>query len=257
MGSLTGKRIIVTGGASGMGAAMVRGFAEEGAKVAAFHRNETGERVLQALSAEAAPLVQFFRCDVSQKAEVDQAFAEAAAWLGGLDVMVNAAGIAPGAPSHEITVQDWDDVFAINARGTFLSNQAAFPLLRDAGGAIINFASAAGVNGQARKAHYSASKGAVLAWTRSIAMEWGEYGITVNAIAPGIWTPMYEKTRANMTPERLAQHDAEMARIIPLGGKLGDPDRDFLPYMIFLAGDGARFITGQTIKIDGGLMMLS
>ncbi|MGV3768509.1 MAG: SDR family NAD(P)-dependent oxidoreductase, partial [Sphingobium phenoxybenzoativorans] len=130
MGSLTGKRIIVTGGASGMGAAMVRGFAEEGAKVAAFHRNETGERVLQALSADAAPLVQFFRCDVSQKAEVDQAFAEAAAWLGGLDVMVNAAGIAPGAPSHEITVQDWDDVFAINARGTFLSNQAAFPLLR-------------------------------------------------------------------------------------------------------------------------------
>ncbi len=256
MAALAGKRIIITGVATGMGAAMVTAFAREGAQVVGFYRHRTPDGVFQDLDAAAAARVRFLRCDVASKQAVDAAIPEAAEALGGLDVFVNAAGIAPGAPAEGITEEAWEEVFAINARGTFLTNQAVFPFLKTNGGKIINFASATGVNGSAGKAHYAASKGAVLAWTRSIAREWGKYNIAVNAIAPGIWTPMYEKTRESMNSAQLTTHDSEMARMIPLGGKLGDPQRDFAPYMIFLAGDGANFITGQTIKIDGGLLML-
>ena len=175
---------------------------------------------------------------------------EGASALGGLDVMVNSAGIAPGAPAEAITLEAWEKVFAVNSRGTLLTNQAAFCHLKDKGGKIINFASATGVNGLVGKAHYAASKGAVLA------KEWAKHAIRVNAICPAIWTPMYEKTRASMTPEALAAHDMEMARMVPLGGRLGEL-KDFTPYMVFLAGSGSDFITGQTIKIDGGLLMLS
>jgi NAD(P)-dependent dehydrogenase (short-subunit alcohol dehydrogenase family) len=257
MSSLAGIRIIVTGGASGMGAVMVEGYARAGAQVAAFYRNQNGQAVLERLAPDVASRVSFLRCDVASKEQVDAAVAQAVRWMGGLDVLVNSAGIAPGSPAECIELQSWDEVFAINARGTFLTNQAAFPYLKDRGGKIINFASSTGAVGRPGKAHYAASKGAVLAWTRSVAREWGRYGITVNAIAPAIWTAMYEKTRATMSREQLAAHDAERAQIIPLGGKLGDPLRDFLPYMIFLAGEGSGFITGQTIVIDGGAVMLS
>jgi NAD(P)-dependent dehydrogenase (short-subunit alcohol dehydrogenase family) len=257
MDSLAGKRIVITGGASGMGAAMVAAYARAGADIVAFHHARNGRHVLDALPESDVARVRFLHCDVAEKVEVDAAIAGAVKQLGGLDVLVNAAGIAPSAPADQITPESWEEVFAINSRGTFLTNQAVFPYFKDRGGKIINFASATGVNGLAGKAHYAASKGAVLAWTRSIAREWGKYGITVNAIAPGIWTPMYEKTRAGMSGVQLAEHDVEMARMIPLGGKLGDPVRDFAPYMVFLAGAGSDFVTGQTIKIDGGLMMLS
>ena len=137
-----------------------------------------------------------------------------------------------------------------------IANQAAFPYLKDRGGRIINFASAAGAVGLRGCAHYSASKGAVLAWTRTIAQEWGHYGISANAIAPGMWTPMYDATRAGMTPEQLEAHDRGMTMMIPLGGRLGDADSDMAPVLVFLASDASRFITGQTLAVDGGLMMV-
>ena len=170
---------------------------------------------------------------------------------------IHAAGICPTTAAEAIDLALFERVMAVNMTSTFLLNRAVFPHLRDTGGKIINFASGMGVLGAESKAHYAASKGAVLAWTRSIASAWGRYGITCNAIAPAIWTPMYEETRATMKPEALARHDAEQARKRVIGGKLGDPERDFLPMMIFLASDGANYLTGQTYKIDGGGLMLS
>jgi NAD(P)-dependent dehydrogenase (short-subunit alcohol dehydrogenase family) len=255
--SLGGIRAIVTGGASGMGAGIVRAFAAHGAQVISLDvQAGPGTEIAEKATAAGPGQARFVRADVSDKASVDAAFTAAAEALGGLDVLVHAAGIAPGAPAESIAVEDWDNVFAVNARGTFLANQAAFRYLSASGGRIINFASAAGVTGLPNKAHYSASKGAVVAWTRTVAKEWGRLGITVNMIAPTIATPMYAKTRSLMTPGQLAALDATLKAEMPIDGELGDIDRDLVPLMVFLAGPGSRFITGQIFSVDGGLMMV-
>lgn len=250
---LAGKRIIVTGGARGIGAAIVAAYIAEGAHVISFDVDISQEP----LTGEGSGWAKSQICDISDSASVNEAFDLATDQLGGLDVLVNAAGIAPNATAEEIALDEWERVFAVNTRGTFLTNRAAFKHMRQDGGRIINFASAAGVGGQPGKAHYAASKGAVLAWTRTVAREWGPHGITVNAIAPAIWTPMYDATRASMSEVQLKQHDAFMASLIPIGGQLGDASCDLAPVLIFLAGEGSRFITGQTLMVDGGMLMLS
>jgi NAD(P)-dependent dehydrogenase (short-subunit alcohol dehydrogenase family) len=255
--ALAGIRVIVTGGASGMGAGIVRAYAAHGAAVISLDiQVGPGTEIAEKATAAGPGWARFIAADVSDKASVDGAFAQAREVLGGLDVLVHAAGIAPGAAAESITVEDWDNVFAINARGTFLTNQAAFRYLRYGGGAIINFASSAGVIGLRNKAHYSASKGAVVAWTRTVAKEWGEHGITVNMIAPAISTPMYAKTRSLMTAEQLAALDATLRAEMPIDGQLGEIDRDLVPLLVFLAGPGARFMTGQIFSVDGGILMV-
>jgi len=248
---LTGRRIIVTGGASGMGAGLVRALPALGAAVVSVDITaDPGESIARDSGAG------FVAADVADPAAVEEAFGTAVERLGGLDVLIHAAGIAPGAPAEEIDLATWDRVLRVNATGTFVTNQAAFAHLKENGGRIINFASSAGIQGLRGKAAYSASKGAVVAWTRTVAQEWARYAITVNAIAPAIWTPMYDKTRASMTPEQLAAHDVQMASAMPLGGRLGDIERDFVPVLAFLAGEGARFMTGQIFAVDGGITML-
>lgn len=249
--SLASRRIIVTGGASGMGAGLVRALPRLGADVVSVDITaDPGESIAREAGAT------FVACDVADPEAVHRAFGVAAEHLGGLDVLIHAAGIAPGAPAEEIDLATWDRVMRINATGTFVTNQVAFTHLKERGGRIINFASAAGVQGLRGKAAYSASKGAVVAWTRTVAQEWAKHAITVNAIAPAIWTPMYDKTRAAMTPDQLTAHDAFMATAVPLGGKLGDVDRDFVPVLAFLASEGSRFITGQVLPVDGGTLMM-
>jgi NAD(P)-dependent dehydrogenase (short-subunit alcohol dehydrogenase family) len=230
---------------------MVGDYARHGAKVVSLDVNDEAGKAIAAVAG-----ADYVACDVSDQASVTSAFARSAEILGGLDVLVHAAGVAPGAPAEAITLSGWEKVFAINARGTFLTNQAAFDSLKAGGGRIINFASAAGISGQPGKAHYAATKGAVIAWTRTIAKEWGQYGITVNCIAPAIETPMYHKTRSLMSDAALAALDAKLAADMPIDGKLGDADRDLAPLMRFLAGAGSRFITGQIFAVDGGLTMV-
>lgn len=249
--NINGKRIIITGGTSGMGQALVEAFPELGAKIVFFGRNkEKGNAIA------AATGTRFIQTDVADEYAVKQGIAAAVDHLGGLDILINASGIAPGKKAEEISLTEWNEVMSINSTGTYLTNVLAFPYLKDHGGIILNFSSAGGIQGYMGKAHYAASKGAVTAWVRSIAKEWAPYKIRVNAIAPAIWTPMYDKTRASMSPEQLIQHDKIMQAAVPLGGKLGDVKEDYLPIMRFLCSEDAKFMTGQVFAIDGGVLML-
>lgn len=250
---LQGKKIIVTGGARGIAASVVRAYAAQGAKIASLDvLDAEGEQTAALINEQYPGAVAYHRCDIANREEVSAVFEAAVTAMGGLDVMANIAGVERTAPAEEISREHWDLIFDVNVRGTLHTNQAAFAHMRDQGGRIINFGSAAGLIGLPGAAHYSASKGAVLAWTRTVAREWARHGITVNAVAPMIWTPMYDTHRAKMSAEQLVEHDRHLASIIPLGGKLGDADRDLAPVMVFLASDGSRFITGQTFNVDGG-----
>jgi NAD(P)-dependent dehydrogenase (short-subunit alcohol dehydrogenase family) len=252
MTALDGRRIMITGGASGMGEALVRAFPKLGGRVVSMDLSPDRGREI----ADAAGAVGFVEVDVSSEASVEAATDEAVALLGGLDVLIHAAGIAPAGRAEDTSIDLWDRVMAVNATGTYLMNRAVFPHLSEAGGSILNFASAAGVRGHPGKAAYAAAKGAVVAWTRTIAQEWGRHGIRANAIAPAIWTPMYDQTRKGLTPDELLAHDAAKASAIPLGGRLGDVQRDFVPVMAFFSSADAGFVSGQVIPIDGGMLMV-
>lgn len=253
---LAGKRFVVTGAATGMGAATTAAFVREGADVVGFYRSRGFEALAQRLKGEPGN-ANFVRVDVSERQEVHTAMAAAAERLGGLDGLVHAAAICPTTSAEDISIDQMMEVLRINVGGTMLTNQAVLPYLKaNGGGRILNFASSTGATGSAIKADYAASKGAVLAWSRSIATAWAAYNVTVNMICPVISTDMYLATRYAMTPEQRTAHDASLATSIPLGGKFGDPDRDFAPVAVFLAGDGARFMTGQMVSVDGGVLMV-
>jgi NAD(P)-dependent dehydrogenase (short-subunit alcohol dehydrogenase family) len=250
---LHGKRAIVTGGASGIGAATVRAYVREGARVVSIDVNVAdGTRVAD----EVGPNATFMAGDVANRRQIFEVFERAVAHLGGLDIMANVAGVERRTPADEIPDEEWDLVFSVNVKGTLYSNQAAFRAMRDGGGRIINFGSGAGIRGQAGSAHYSASKGAVMAWTRTVAQEWAKHRITVNSVVPAIWTPMYDSYRGRLSDQERMIHDMAMQHVVPLGGKLGDPDADAGPVMVFLASDMSHFMTGQCFAVDGGMIML-
>jgi 2-hydroxycyclohexanecarboxyl-CoA dehydrogenase len=255
---LEGTRIVVVGGARGIGESAVRAFVREGAAVAVLDvLDDAGARVADEASATGPGRAVYLHCEISDRGAVTDAFARAAAELGGIGALVNTAAVERRAPAEEISDADWDLTMNVNLRGTFIANQVAFPYLREnGGGRILNYASGAALYPYVGGAHYSASKGAVISWTRTIAHEWGRYDITANAINPTIWTPMYQESRDRYSPEQLAVHEAKMAEKIPLGGRSGDPDLDMAPVLVFLVGEGARFITGQIISVDGGMVPL-
>jgi 2-hydroxycyclohexanecarboxyl-CoA dehydrogenase len=251
---LTGKRIVVTGGANGIAAATVRAYAREGARIASLDvEDDRGRQV----AAAAGSAVSYYRCDVADAAQVNEVFDRAATDMGGIDVLAAVAAVEGPKAAEDLTAADLERMFRVNVYGTVYTNQAAFRHMKARGGRIINFGSGAGIRGQRGSAHYSASKGAVMSWTRTVAQEWARYGITVNSVVPAIWTRMYDAYRGHLSVHELEIHDATMKHAVPLGGRLGDPDRDIAPVMVFLAGDGPRFVTGQIFPVDGGMVMLS
>jgi len=245
--SLNNRRVLVTGAASGIGAAAVEVLGRAGARVAATFHNTPPP---------AATTASWVKCDVTDEASVRAAFAEAVETLGGLDVLVHAAGLwKPGVPGQI----DTDNIRAmtdINFTSTVLTNEAAYSTMRESGGKIINFGSSEAVSGSAISATYAAAKAAVHAWTRSAAKSWAADGVTVNALAPAVQTPGADRRTEFIGPEAAAQFEKQLKTAIPLGGKLGDPVDDLGPMLVFLSGEGSRFITGQLLAVNGGLLML-
>lgn len=246
---LSGRRVVICGAAGGIGAAAVRGFVERGAVVAALY-NTTPP------TPDLADLALWRQCDLADKAAVDQVFDEVVESLGGLDVLIQPAGTWRAALPESAEESEIDFLINANLKSTIFTNQAAFRHMKAGGGRIVNFGSIEGVDGSPMSSVYAATRGAVQAWTRSAARAWGQHGINVNAIAPIMHTALYEYALTQMDEGRRINHERELAQRIPIGGKFGDPLRDCVPVLAFLASEGSRFITGQLIPVDGGMMMV-
>jgi NAD(P)-dependent dehydrogenase (short-subunit alcohol dehydrogenase family) len=173
-----------------------------------------------------------------------------------LDVLIQAAGTVRSSAAEVVFEDEIDLLFGANLKSTIFTNQAAFRLMKAHGGRIINFGSASGILGNPRTPIYAAARGAVHSWTRSVAKGWGQYQITVNTIAPAMQTSLVAAGQADWTEEMKKAAAAALAQRVPIDGKLGDPARDLVPTLLFLASSGARFITGQIIPVDGGLCMV-
>ena len=249
---LTEKVAIVTGASRGLGAGIARALALEGASVAMFSRDMERLSGLETeLAAENATAVPF-PTDVSESSVVQQSVEAVRSRFGRIDILANNAGIAPSIPLLEMADAARNEVFDININGTWNCARAVLPvMIKQRGGRIINVSSITGpmVSGKNLTA-YSASKGALSGFTRALALEVAEHGITVNAILPGTFdTPMMRDIAATRSsePERYLR---ELGQGMPLG-RLGTPE-DIGDLAVFLASDRSRYITGTEIVIDGG-----
>lgn len=255
---LNGKRVIVTGGVTGIGRATVIEMVAQGASVVSMSRTVPNGAKAISLKQAAEAVGQGFKAhlqlDVTDEVQVGLVFDKAADILGGLDVLVHSAAVPQWGVAESLTTRILAHVLSVNVIGAALTNSAAFRYMKEKGGSIINYASYAGVCGKTGMSAYSASKGAVIAYSRTIAQEWGAYNIRVNIVCPGAETEMAEEMAEKMTAAELAANAEFFAIRVPLTGKLGTAE-DSAKVNIFLASDMSKFITGQLIGVDGGLTM--
>lgn len=252
-GRLAGKVALVTGAGSGIGRASAVLFAAEGAAVAVVDlRPDVAEETVATIAADGGRAVAI-GADVTDAAAIEAAVARCVEEYGRLDVVYNNAGIGSTGSVADAAEDDWDRCLDINAKGTFLTSRAAVPALEVAGGgSIINQGSVAALVGVANFAAYCAAKGAVVALTRSMAIDLAPRGIRVNVICPGtVFTPLME-------PMLIARGGGDMAKGLAMTvakypvGRLGSPE-DIARVALFLASDDAAFVTGATWAADGGM----
>jgi 3-oxoacyl-[acyl-carrier protein] reductase len=247
------KVVLVTGGAAGIGRATALRFAEEGAKVVICDLNEAdGQAMLEQLGPEAA----FYRVNVAERGAVQEWIDDVAAKHGRIDVLVNNAGILrdgqlvkykEDALVGQMSEGDFDLVISVNLKGVFNCTQAVVPvMIQQGGGVILNATSVVGLDGNFGQTNYVASKAGVIGMTKVWARELGKYGIRVNAVAPGFTATEI----LNAMPEKIIEG---MKARTPLR-RLGDP-RDIANAYLFLASDEASFITGETLRVDGGIVV--
>ena len=246
MSELEGKRVFVTGSGAGIGKAIAALFTERGARVVISDRDADAAKQ----AADEIGAAGVANCDVTDEAQVQAAIQQAVDLLGGLDVLVNNAGIEVSSPLLQQSTESFDKIFAVNVRGTFVAMKAATPHLVESKGNIVNIASIAGIGGSPLLGSYCATKAAVIQLTRVAAVEMRPAGIRVNAVCPGFAdTAMVER----LVP------DFEAATQVPFGdlvaakqGRLGTP-QDIAEVAAFLASDRATWITGSHYVLDGGL----
>ncbi|MEV0948693.1 SDR family oxidoreductase [Rhodococcus sp. NPDC049939] len=242
MGKFDGRRVVVTGAGSGIGFEIARLFLEEGAEVVAADRN-----------ARSVPPGSFpVEVDLSSPDEIDQLRKRAYELLGGVDILCNNAGIGSTTSILDATVEEWDHVFAVNARGTFLCMKSFLPgMLEQEFGVIVNTASVAGMIGLRDRASYSASKGAVVTLTKQAAVQWAGAGIRCNCVCPGtVDSPWVEQLLQQA--EDPAARRAELTARQPMG-RLAEPT-EVAKAVLYLASDDAAFVTGAELVIDGGIL---
>ncbi|WP_284140277.1 MULTISPECIES: SDR family oxidoreductase [unclassified Virgibacillus] len=250
MGKLDGKVAIITGGAGGIGSGIAKAYVKEGAKVAIVDLNEdTGNETLKELQ-QISPESIFIQANLAERSKLKDIVQKVIDKYGKLDILVNNAHASRNKPFEEQTQDDMDLSFNTGFYPTFYLMQAALPYLKETKGYIINFASGAGLNGDATQASYAAAKEAIRAISRVAANEWGPFGINVNLISPIANSPGVQAW-AKANPE----YYEGMLKKIPLG-RLGELEEDLGRVAVFLGSEDASYITGQTIMVDGGSIKL-
>jgi 3-oxoacyl-[acyl-carrier protein] reductase len=242
---LQGKKALITGGSGGIGAALVRAFVLEGARVAfSYHRSEAAAMAL--VKELGTDNVVALPCDGADATSVAEGFQAALQFLGGMDILVNNAGITRDSLLLRLSEQDWDDVMDTNLKSVFLfTKQALRPMLRT-GGSIINMSSVVGISGNAGQANYAASKAGIIAFSKSVAKEMGSRNIRCNVLAPGfVATTMTEALPSGVLETQLRH--AALQRI-------GQPE-EIAQAAVFLASDKSSYISGQVLSVCGGLNM--
>lgn len=251
MNRVKGKIAAVTGGALGIGRAACLLLAREGATVAVTDvLVEQGQRTVKEIRA-AGGTAEYWQLDVSKEKEVERTFADVVGKFGGIDVLVNNAGISGvNKPTHEVTEAEWDALMAINVKGVFFCTKHVIPHMKHKGGSIINLSSIYGLVGAGDVPPYHASKGAVRLMTKNDALTYAAAKIRVNSVHPGfIWTPMVENFAAQL-PGDLGTVRAQLGAKHPLG-HIGEPD-DIGWAIVYLASDESKFVTGAELVVDGG-----
>lgn len=250
-GSAAGLRVLVTAGATGIGRSIALGFAAAGARVFTCDINPSA---LQAFAAE-APDIGYRKADVSEPEEVSSLFAIALDYLGGLDVLVNNAGISgPTAKVEDISIEDWNRTIAVDLNGMFYCTRLAVPHLKaGGGGSIVNLSSIAGRLGFPLRSHYSAAKWGVIGFTKSLAIELGPFNIRVNAVLPGVveGERVRQVVAARAAARGMSFDDAMTQFVAPISlGRMIQSD-EIAAMALFLATDSGRSISGQAISVCG------
>jgi NAD(P)-dependent dehydrogenase (short-subunit alcohol dehydrogenase family) len=251
MGKLDGKIALITGGGSGIGRATALLFAAEGAKLSVADWVEDNARAVAAEIAARGGEAIALRADVSKAADAERMVAETVQRFGRLDILYNNAGIGFARRTHLLSEEEWDRTINIDLKGVFLGCKYALPELMKQGGVILSTASVAGLEGIRQMAAYCAAKAGVIMLTKSLAMDYAEYGIRVNCICPGtVETPLSETGYESLSEER-RQRAHRMVAAMHLLGRTGQPE-EIASAALFLCSQDASFITGQAIVVDGG-----
>ena len=244
---LSGKTAIVTGASRGIGAAIAHRLCEAGANVVLCSRSaESVAQIADTLQVKGYTVFST-AADISQKADVESLIEKTIERFSQIDILVNNAGITRDMLLMRLKDEDWDAVLQTNLTGTMYCTRAVLrPMLRQRSGRILNISSVVGLVGNPGQANYAAAKAGIIGFTKATAKEVGARGITVNAIAPGFIT-------TDMTAQISEEHQKQLLELIPLR-EFGHPE-DVADAVCFLASDAARYITGQVLQVDGGMVM--